>query len=82
MSQERLNHCMLLSIHIEKTWNKPKNIANVFCEAKKEDVPLVSFVIKTSLVKGLKCRYFQKNNLLRLMDNLFSGSKENTYLFF
>ena len=51
-------------------------------QMKREDVPLVSFVIRYFTVKGLKCRYFQKNNLLTLMDNLFSGSKENTYLFF
>ena len=49
-------------------------------QMKRED--LVSFVIRHFTVKGLKCRYFQKNNLLTLMDNLFSGSKENTYLFF
>ena len=39
-------------------------------QMKRDDVPLVSFT-----VKGLKCRY-----LLTLKDNLFSGSKENTYL--
>ena len=34
MSQERLNHCMLLSIHKEKTDEiNLKNVANVFCEA-------------------------------------------------
>ena len=34
MSQERLNHCMLLSIHKEKTDEiNLKNVTNVFCEA-------------------------------------------------
>ena len=37
MSQERLNHCMLLSIHKEKTDEiNLKNVANVFCEANEE----------------------------------------------
>ena len=37
MSQERLNHCMLISIHKEKTDEiNLKNIANVFCEANEE----------------------------------------------
>ena len=34
MSQERLNHCMLFSIHKEKTDEiNLKNVTNVFCEA-------------------------------------------------
>ena len=33
MSQERLNRCMFLSIHKEKTDEKNKNVAHVFCEA-------------------------------------------------
>ena len=51
---------------------------------KREYIPLVCFVMKRYFkVKGLNGRYFfKKNNLLTLMDNLFSGSKENTYLFF
>ena len=37
MSQERLNHCMLLSIHKEKTDEiNLKNVATVFCEANEE----------------------------------------------
>ena len=37
MSQERLNHCMLLSKHKEKTDEiNQKNVANVFCEANEE----------------------------------------------
>ena len=37
MSQERLNHCMLLSIHKEKTDEiNLKNVANVSCEANEE----------------------------------------------
>ena len=37
MSQERLNHCMLLSIHKEKTDKiNLKNVTNVFCEANEE----------------------------------------------
>ena len=37
MSQERLNHCMLLSIHKEKTYEiNLSNVANVFCEANEE----------------------------------------------
>ena len=37
MSQERLNHCMLLSINKEKTDEiNLKNIANVFCEVNEE----------------------------------------------
>ena len=37
MSQERLNHCMLLSIHKEKTGERNiKNVANVFSEANEE----------------------------------------------
>ena len=37
MSQERLNHCMLLSIHKEKTDEiNLKNVANVFWEANEE----------------------------------------------
>ena len=37
MSQERLNHCMLLSIHKEKTDKiNFKNVTNVFCEANEE----------------------------------------------
>ena len=37
MSQERLNHCMLLSVHKEKTDEiNLNNVANVFCEANEE----------------------------------------------
>ena len=37
MSQERLNHCMLLSIYKEKTDKiNLKNVTNVFCEANEE----------------------------------------------
>ena len=37
MSQERLNHRMLLSIHKEKTdETNLKNVTNVFCEANEE----------------------------------------------
>ena len=37
MSQERLNHCMLLSIHKEKTDEiNLKSVVNVFCEATEE----------------------------------------------
>ena len=37
MSQERLNHCMLLSIYKEKTDEiNLKNVANVFSEANEE----------------------------------------------
>ena len=37
MSRERLNHCMLLSIHKEKTDERNlKNVTNVFCEANEE----------------------------------------------
>ena len=37
MSQERLNHCMLLSIHKEKTDEiNLKNVGNVFCEGNEE----------------------------------------------
>ena len=37
MSQERLNHCVLLSIHKEKTDEiNLTNVANVFCEANEE----------------------------------------------
>ena len=37
MSQERLNHCMLLSIHKEKTDEiNLTNVANVFCKANEE----------------------------------------------
>ena len=37
MSRERLNHCMLLSIHKEKTDEiNLKNVGNVFCEANEE----------------------------------------------
>ena len=42
MSQERLNHCMLLSIHKEKTDEiNLKNVANVFA-----NIPLACFVMK------------------------------------
>ena len=46
MSQQRLNHCMLFSIHKEKTDEiNLKNVANVFCETNEERrLPLVSFV--------------------------------------
>ena len=49
MSQERLNHCMLLSIHKGKTDEiNLKNFANVFCEANEERRrTLVSFVMNT-----------------------------------
>ena len=37
ISQKRLNHCMLLSTHKEKTDEiNLKNVANVFCEANEE----------------------------------------------
>ena len=37
MSQERLNHCMLLSVHKEKTDEiNLKNVANVFRGAKED----------------------------------------------
>ena len=49
MSQERLNHSILLSIHKEKTDDiNLKNIANVFCEASEERRPTFGiFVMKT-----------------------------------
>ena len=37
MPQERLNYCMLLSMHKEKTDEiNLKNVANVFCEANED----------------------------------------------
>ena len=49
MSQERLNHSILLSIHKEKTDDiNLKNIANVFCEASEDRRPTFGiFVMKT-----------------------------------
>ena len=47
MPQERLNHCMLLSIHKEKTDEiNLKNVPMYYVkQMTTEDVPLVSFVI-------------------------------------
>ena len=43
-SQERLNHCMLFSIHREKTdETNLKNATNVFCEANKDRPSFGSF---------------------------------------
>ena len=49
MSQERLHHCMLLSIHKEKTdeINLKMSLMYSVKQMKREDVPLVSFVIQT-----------------------------------
>ena len=49
MSQEILNHCMLLSIHKEKTNEiNLSNAANVFCEAnEKRRRTFVYFMLKT-----------------------------------
>ena len=81
MSQERLNHCMLLSVHKEKTDEiNLKNVANVFCEAIEERRRTFGIFCDAEFftVKSLKCSYFQKNNFLTLIDE----SKENAYLFF
>ena len=49
MSQKRFNHCMLLSVNKEKNDEiKPKKCRQCFVkQMKRENVPLVSFVIQT-----------------------------------
>ena len=83
MSQERLNHSMLLSIYKEKTDEiSLKNVANVFCEANEERRRTFGIFCDTDflLLKRLKCRYLKKKQFANV--NGISESKENTYLFF
>ena len=52
MSQERLNHCMLLSIHKDKTDEiNLKNVANVFCEANEERRRISGIFCDTDLLQ-------------------------------
>ena len=74
---------MLLSIHKEKT-DEISLFYQCILWSEWREKTYLWYLLRGRLfaVKDLKCRFFQKNNLLTLMDNLFSGSKENTYLFF
>ena len=65
-------------------WNKPKKCRQCILRSEWREKRYLWHLLWWRLfaVKGLKCRYFQKNNCLTLMDNPCSGSKENTYLFF
>ena len=52
ISQKRLNHCMLLSIHKEKTDKiNLKNVANVFCEANEERIYIFGIFCDTEFLQ-------------------------------
>ena len=77
---------MLLSIHKEKTDEiNLKQVANGFCEANEERRRTFDMFCDEDFLQ-LKAWsvdiFLKKNNLLTLMENLFSGPKETTYLFF
>ena len=82
VSQERLNYGMLLSIHKEKTVEVNLKMSQMYFakRMKREDVPLVSFVIQTLYSLTLEVHIFSKKQLANVNGNFFSEFKESSYL--
>ena len=52
MSRDRLNNCLLLPIHKEKTDKiNPRNVANVFCEVNEDKRPTFGIFCNTDFLQ-------------------------------
>ena len=82
VSQERLNYGMLLSIHKEKTVEVNLKMSQMYFvkRMKREDIPLVSFVIQTLYSLTLEVYIFSKKQLANVNGKIFSEFKESSYL--
>ena len=84
MLQEKLNYCMLLSIHKEKADKiNLKKWHQFICWSEWREKMFLWYLLwyRRFTVKRLKSRYFQKSNLLTLMDNFFLNPKK-THIYF
>ena len=73
---------MLLSIHKEKTVEVNLKMSQMYFvkRMKREDIPLVSFVIQTLYSLTLEVYIFSKKQLANVNGKFFSEFKESSYL--